>query len=792
MAYTYDEFGNVSEYESEEERRRRLALEQPVKQTITYNPDGTQEMTIKGTPEALSPANPNTPTVSAPVAPDQTYGRMLQVESGNRDFDRQGRPITSPKGAMFAAQVMPATARQPGYGIRPAAAQTPEEYNRVGQEYFQAMRRQFPGNEAAAIAAYNAGPGRVQQNMRQNQGQLNPAQLPRETQGYLQKVGNMVGNLFPSAQAGTLPPQAQQARPSQAQAQLAQQQPQAAQQPLPDSVINDQVAAFERRQPYSLATGQSGLGLQAPQAAAPAQPAADTGLFDFYQRNQDNPQALISMGFSDAPGMPDFLKDRMKNRAAELIQQQREEAAARQQIPNMTESDIARALREKTTGGSYIKAALFGMLGMEQSAAAEAAKLGIGKEILTTINNQPALVKVAANGTPIEGYNAATGQKLKAEELVIAAQSGTAQRGVEVEAGTYQDPTGAIPGNWMLERKAGGGSQFRQVGTGKIATEEQANALRKTGVGGTLADQRARQIQEINLKLQGKGVEEQMRILGDYNKQLAGAGFPIVQPSEVGIRVPQIGGGAPTTGAVAPTAAPSQAQAAAGQAQAAPSQAQAAAGARPSGAAPVAPVAPVAPTAVGAPAAGPRPTAPQLAAQAEALKQEAEEVGTDLGKVRTNYGKSKDAATRLINQAEDLITDPGFSVSVGASVQPFFQYIPGTDRATWKAKHDEVVGQTFLAAIENLKGLGALSDREGAAATAAISRLKDTNQNEESFKAAVKELQFIVKRGVDRNAEKLGREKPFGTSEPEVGATAMSPADKARAELEKRKKEKKN
>ena len=594
MAYQYDEMGNViGEYESEEERRRRLALEQPVKQTITYNADGTQEMTIKGTPEALSPANPNTPTVAGPVAPDQTFGRMLQAESGNRDFDAQGRPVTSPKGAMFASQVMPATARQPGYGIRPAQAQTPEEYNRVGQEYFQAMRKQFPGNEQAAIAAYNAGPGRVQQNMQANQGQLNPAQLPRETQGYLQKVGNMIGNMIPSAQASTLP---QQARPSMAQ------QAQASQQPQPDSVINNQVAAYEARQPggqYSLATGQSGIGLQAPQAAA-AQPAVDTRLFDFYQRNQDNPQALISMGYSDAPGMPDFLKDRMKNRAAELIQQQREEAAAKQQIPNMTESDIARALREKTTGGSYIKAALFGLLGMEQSAMAEAAKLGIGKETLTQINGQPALVKLAANGTPIEGYNAATGQKLKPEELVVAAGYGATQKGVEVEAGTYLDPSGMVKGNWMLERKPGGGSQFRQVGTGKVATEEQANSLRKTGVQGTLADQRAKLIQELNLKLQGKTEEEKMAILRPYNQQLVGAGYAAVQPSEVGMAAPQIAGGA------APQAAPAVSQAQAAQAaQAAPSA-----------------TGPVAPTAIPAtPAAGARPTANQLEAQKAGQKE---------------------------------------------------------------------------------------------------------------------------------------------------------------------------
>jgi hypothetical protein len=468
MAYTYDEFGNVVEYESEEERRRRELAEQPVKQTITYNPDGSQEMTIKGTPEALSAANPNTPTVTAPIAPDQTYGRMLQAESGNRDFDRQGRPVTSPKGAMFASQVMPATARQPGFGIRPAAAQTPDEYNRVGREYFDAMRRQFPGDEAAAIAAYNAGPGRVQQNIRANQGQMNVAQLPRETQQYLQRV-----------QGGA-------AQPSQAQ------QAQAVQQPQPDSVINDQVAAFEARQPYSLATGQSSIGLQAPQAAAPA---IDTRAFDFYQRNQDNPQALISMGFSDAPGMPDFLKDRMKNRAAELIQQQREETAAKQAIPNMSESDIARALREKTTGGSYLKAVLFGMLGMEQSAMAEAAKLGIGKETLTQINGQPALVKLAANGTPIEGYNAATGAKLKPEELVTAAQFGTTK--LNIVGGTYvNDTTGEVGRVVTDERSA---TSYVQTDTGR----KPMAGFRPQSSTGSLDAQRVAQVQRQNIDLAG-------------------------------------------------------------------------------------------------------------------------------------------------------------------------------------------------------------------------------------------------------------------------------------------------
>lgn len=765
MAYQYDEMGNVvGEYESDEERRRRLAAEaaqQPVKQTITYNADGTSEVTIKGTPEALSPMNPNMPTVSGPVSPDETFRRMQQIESGNRDFDAQGRPITSPAGAMFRNQVMPATAAAPGYGIRPAAAQTPEEYNRVGEEYYQAMLKKFGGNQAAAAAAYNAGPGRVQQNMQANAGQLNPQQLPRETQGYLQKLGQAVGNMFPSAQAGTLPPQAS--------APVAQTPPASTWQGQTNEFggMEDRPKTFAD---YALGLGRSNQGIRMPGAPQLGQPPQDqtAQLINRYQEIQDRPEELIKLGFSTDASVPEFLRDRAKNRTAELITQQREMATAKQQIPNMSESEIARALREKTTGGSYLKAALFGMLGMDVSAQAEAAKLGIGRETFTTVNNEPAIVKMAANGTPIEGYNAQTGKKLTSQELVAAAQNATVQKGTEVEAGTYLDPTGRVPGNWVLERRPGG-SVYRQVGTGSIATAEQANALRKTGVQGTLGDQRAKLIQEANIKLQGKAGEEAMAIQREYNKLLVGQGLAPMQPNETPISAPQIAGG-------------------------------------PAPAAPAAPVAPAAAAPVGGPAVpaamptpapaggvavgGPRPTASQIAATAEQQKQEAQEVGVDLGKIRTNFGKSKDAATRLINQAEELITDPGFSVSVGASAQPFFQYIPGSDRATWAAKHEEVVGQTFLTAIESLKGMGALSDKEGAAATAAISRLKNTSQNEESFKAAVKELQFIVKRGVDRNAEKLGREKPFGTSEPEVGTEELSPQARARAEIERRKKEK--
>ena len=51
------------------------------------------------------------------------------TESNSRDY-ANGRPVTSPKGAKFAMQVMPATARDPGFGLRPANPDNANDMNR--------------------------------------------------------------------------------------------------------------------------------------------------------------------------------------------------------------------------------------------------------------------------------------------------------------------------------------------------------------------------------------------------------------------------------------------------------------------------------------------------------------------------------------------------------------------------------------------------------------------------------------------------------------------------------------
>lgn len=116
------------------------------------------------------------------------FDRIRDIESNNRDYDKQGRPIVSPKGARFAAQVLPTTSVKPGYGVKPAANASAEESNRVGRDYFAAMKNRY-GDSQLAAAAYNAGPGRLDRILQRAKqtGRDWKTMLPRETQNYLEK-----------------------------------------------------------------------------------------------------------------------------------------------------------------------------------------------------------------------------------------------------------------------------------------------------------------------------------------------------------------------------------------------------------------------------------------------------------------------------------------------------------------------------------------------------------------------------------------------------------------------------
>jgi soluble lytic murein transglycosylase len=88
-------------------------------------------------------------------------------------------------------QVMPATARDPGFGIK-AWAGGADDLARVGRDYRAAMQQRYDGDLAKMWAAYNWGPGNVDRALdRHGDAWLTAA--PAETREYVRKNLRMVG-----------------------------------------------------------------------------------------------------------------------------------------------------------------------------------------------------------------------------------------------------------------------------------------------------------------------------------------------------------------------------------------------------------------------------------------------------------------------------------------------------------------------------------------------------------------------------------------------------------------------
>ena len=116
----------------------------------------------------------------------EIFVRQMMQESGlNPD-------AVSPAGAVGIAQIMPDTARDPGYGVSPITDPTdPEEALRFGAQYMRAMLDKY-GDYGLALAAYNAGPGAVDK-----AGGIPPFQ---ETQNYVASI--LGGTMQPDVPGG--------------------------------------------------------------------------------------------------------------------------------------------------------------------------------------------------------------------------------------------------------------------------------------------------------------------------------------------------------------------------------------------------------------------------------------------------------------------------------------------------------------------------------------------------------------------------------------------------------------
>jgi hypothetical protein len=103
---------------------------------------------------------------------------------------------------------------------------------------------------------------------------------------------------------------------------------------------------------------------------------------------------------------------------------------------------------------------------------------------------------------------------------------------------------------------------------------------------------------------------------------------------------------------------------------------------------------------------------------------------------------------------------PGFASYVGAGM-PGMRFVEGSDTASFEVRQKQIEGKAFLEAFQTLKGGGAITEKEGEKGTAAIMRMNKAS-NEKEYVAAARELQGILRTGMDRSRAKAGNVAPSG------------------------------
>lgn len=125
--------------------------------------------------------------------------------------------------------------------------------------------------------------------------------------------------------------------------------------------------------------------------------------------------------------------------------------------------------------------------------------------------------------------------------------------------------------------------------------------------------------------------------------------------------------------------------------------------------------------------------------------EKAKEVGTAQGKQAASAQGDISAAEQALTVLEKIKTNSYLDRGTGMS--SIGNFIPGTGGYDFDALVEQAKSGAFLTAIQQLRGLGALSNAEGATATAAVTRMK-TGLSKEAFLEAVNDYEAVIRKGM--------------------------------------------
>lgn len=129
---------------------------------------------------------------------------------------------------------------------------------------------------------------------------------------------------------------------------------------------------------------------------------------------------------------------------------------------------------------------------------------------------------------------------------------------------------------------------------------------------------------------------------------------------------------------------------------------------------------------------------------------------------------------RALGTIDEIKNSKGFSSAVG--VPGITAFIPGTAAKETQGLIESLKSQAFLAEVEKMKGLGALTEREGAALTSAVGSLQ-LDMPEEAFTRSLDRIDSYFRAGKSRIVDKYGAPSRVGSDSPVAEITSQAQFD---------------
>lgn len=407
--------------------RERNEKAQPVTQTIKIDPKtGKQTMTISGSTEDLSSANPFTPTVSQPAAATMSGDQMLQGYLASRPRGQLNtmNPV-SPVSPMDGSQFNPnLQGRQPDFGGYPGQANP----NQAPRAQFLSQQTTAPVSPQAQLQQEGGMAGEVfdiktgKPIAPQETFQKNPALYPPNFNPSI----HMATSIWPDNETSGMKTDAEKTQYYRDRANGLKPTPNYAPGTEPKGYVAPAKPVVPGPNAVTPNTSANTSANTSVANTTPGQMGPGTELMDpegWAQRftgAQQDPRMVAEMAFD--PNAPKWVRGVAEQHLSNFVDQKRAEKAAQELFAKAQETgDMRPVMREAQRSGSegsWIKYLLFQGMNLHAAADLEANKLGLKNRTTAAIgpNGESGMITVDGNGNPVSGVRAdgtaITGTKL--------------------------------------------------------------------------------------------------------------------------------------------------------------------------------------------------------------------------------------------------------------------------------------------------------------------------------------------------------------------------------------------